>query len=94
MGAVVFWQKASDIQSYGLGYLGEPVGILDTLGALHVDLTTGVVPTPDAIGGRTCLVDRPKVDRLLRRCWRHGRTIVWLRHPPRRRDVGPALGKP
>ncbi len=92
--AIVFWQEADDIQGYGPGYLDEPVGGLNTLGALHVDLATGVVPTPDDVGGSTYLVDRAWVDRLLRQCWRHGRTMVLIRRHPHRRDVRRALGKP
>jgi hypothetical protein len=83
--AITFWQEGGEIQGYGQGRPGEPVSGLNTLGALHVDLATGVVPTPEDIAGSTYLVDRAWVDRLLRNCWRHGRTLVLTRRPRRAR---------
>ena len=83
--AITFWQEAGDIQGYNQGYPDDPVTNLNTPGALHVDLATGVVPTPDDINGSTYLVDRAWVDRLLRNCWRHGQAVVLIRHTGRRR---------
>lgn len=85
LGGGTFWQQARDIQSHGQGRPDEPISGLNTLGTLHGDLANEAVPSPDDIKSSTSLVDRDWVKGLLRNCWRHGRTLVLIRHARERR---------
>ena len=82
--AITVWQEEGQVQGYGQGFPDAAISLLNTPGALHVDLRRGVVPTPDDINGSTYLVDRAWVNRLLRNCWRHGASWTLIRRPRHR----------